>query len=347
MKILYAVQATGNGHISRAIELMPYLKRYGMVDVFLSGSNATLPCTLPVKYRSSGLSLFYSKCGGLDFKKTWKDNSLTRAKREAIALPVEKYDVVINDFEYITAQSCSIKKIPSVQFGHQASFLSANTPRPVKRNVFGEMLLKHYAPAAKYIGLHFQSYAEFVFPPVIKAPLRNSEPTNKGHITVYLPAYKQHCIGHHFQLLSHALPGLQFHWFIDGIKQVGRDGNITFYPLDNSLFNQSLLTCEGIITGGGFETPAEALYLGKKLLSIPIRAQYEQQCNGAALSAMGVTVLASADTDHFAVDILRWLQSPNHTIEQPANNIPETLEYLMDTYPYKKDFVPSPQLMLM
>jgi hypothetical protein len=29
MKIFYAVQATGNGHISRAIQLMPYLEKLG------------------------------------------------------------------------------------------------------------------------------------------------------------------------------------------------------------------------------------------------------------------------------------------------------------------------------
>ncbi len=34
MKIFYAIQATGNGHIARAIELMPYLQQYGDVDVF-------------------------------------------------------------------------------------------------------------------------------------------------------------------------------------------------------------------------------------------------------------------------------------------------------------------------
>jgi len=38
MKIFYAVQATGNGHISRAMELLPYLERYGKVDIFLSGA---------------------------------------------------------------------------------------------------------------------------------------------------------------------------------------------------------------------------------------------------------------------------------------------------------------------
>jgi len=51
MKIFYAVQATGNGHISRAMQLLPYLRRYGNVDIFLSGSNSQLndrcACALP------------------------------------------------------------------------------------------------------------------------------------------------------------------------------------------------------------------------------------------------------------------------------------------------------------
>lgn len=339
MKILYAVQATGNGHISRAIELMPHLEKYGEVDVFLSGSNATLHCSLPVKYKSKGLSLFYSKCGGLDFKKTWKDNSLLRAKKEALQLPVEKYDMVINDFEYITVQACSIKNIPSVQFGHQASFMCAATPRPDKKNMFGEMVLKRYAPATKYIGLHFQPYADFIFPPVIKAALQNCEPTNKGHITVYLSAYKQSCLEHHFRSLAH----LHFHWFLDDIKAIERYDNITYYPVNNRIFNDSLIYCEGIITGGGFETPAEALYLGKKLMSIPIRAQYEQQCNAAALRNMGETVLPDADTDHFANDITDWLSGNNSGNHIAANNVKETLQYLFDTYPFnKKELIARP-----
>lgn len=341
MKILYAVQATGNGHISRAIELMPHLEKHGDVDVFLSGSNATLECALPVKFRSRGISFFYSKCGGLDYKKTWMDNSIIRAKKEALALPVEQYDIVINDFEYITAQACRIKRLPSVQFGHQASFMSAATPRPVKRNHFGEMVLKRYAPATQYIGLHFQPYADFIFPPVIKAAFQNAEPANHGHITVYLPAYKQDCLEQHFR----SIPHMHFHWFLEGIQQVERIGNISFYPVHNAMFNKSLITCEGIITGGGFETPAEALYLGKKIISIPIRAQYEQQCNAAALEQMGVTVLANADTPDFGKDIEQWLQEEKPVINQAANNIQETLSYLMATYSSSyNEIAVSPQL---
>ena len=75
MKILYAVQATGNGHISRAMELLPYLRLYGRVDVFLSGGNSQLKADLPVRYRSKGLSLFYSNGGGLNYEKTlWSLN---------------------------------------------------------------------------------------------------------------------------------------------------------------------------------------------------------------------------------------------------------------------------------
>ena len=131
MKIFYAVQATGNGHISRAMELLPHLQRYGAVDIFLSGNNSNLALDAPVKYRSKGLSLYYNCNGGLDFWQLFKELQPLRLKQEIRDLPVEKYDLIINDFDYITAAACAKKKIPSVNFGHQASFLSKNTPRHV------------------------------------------------------------------------------------------------------------------------------------------------------------------------------------------------------------------------
>ena len=67
MKIFYAVQATGNGHISRAMTLLPYLQQYGTVDIFLSGDNSNLQLDAPIKYRSKGISLYYNCKGGLDY----------------------------------------------------------------------------------------------------------------------------------------------------------------------------------------------------------------------------------------------------------------------------------------
>jgi len=188
MKILYAVQATGNGHISRAIELLPHLQQHGLVDIFLSGNNSSLQLDTPIKYRSKGLSLYYTCTGGLSYWKTVRKIEPLRLKKEIDDLPVEKYDLILNDFEFITSAACNKKKIPSINFGHQASFISSKTPRPAKKNFIGEWLLHNYGKATKYIGLHFEKYDDFIFTPVIKKEILDAEPIDKKYITVYLPS---------------------------------------------------------------------------------------------------------------------------------------------------------------
>jgi uncharacterized protein (TIGR00661 family) len=157
MKIFYAIQGTGNGHISRAEQLYPYLQKHGEVDFFLSGSNAQLQTPLPIKYKSDGISLHYKTTGGMDYGKISKSLSFNIYK-EAKALPVEKYDLIINDFEFITSLACSLKKKKSIQFGHQASFQSEKTPRPHKKNILGNFILEKFVKSNSHIGLHFENY---------------------------------------------------------------------------------------------------------------------------------------------------------------------------------------------
>lgn len=327
MKIFYAIQATGNGHISRAVQLYPYLQKFGEVDFFLSGNNASLDIHLPIKFKSAGCSLHYSKCGGLNYWDIVRNVKPRQMYKDADALPLKNYDVVINDFDSITSLACKMQKVHSVQFGHQASFISPLTPRPEKKNLMGEMILKHYAPSPKHIGLHFDKYDDFIFPPVIKDEIVNATPKNKGHITVYLPSFQQDCLENAFN----KLPNLKFHWFLNGIQAKHTIRNITYFPVNQKAFNKSLINCEGIITGGGFETPAEALYLEKKILSIPIRKHYEQECNAAALKKLGVPVLYDVDDD-FDLIIENWLDSPIQYPKMKANTINETLQFLFDTY---------------
>jgi uncharacterized protein (TIGR00661 family) len=327
MKIFYAIQATGNGHISRATQLYPYLQKFGEVDFFLSGNNASLEINLPIKFKSAGCSLHYSKCGGLNYWDIVKNIRPKQIYDDAEALPLKNYDVVINDFDSITSLACKMQKVHSVQFGHQASFKSALTPRPKNKSLMGEMILKHYAPSPKHIGLHFDKYDDFIFPPVIKDEIVNADPKNKGHITVYLPSFQKDCLEQAFN----RLPNLSFHWFLNDIKTKYTEKNITYYPVNQSYFNKSLINCEGIITGGGFETPSEALYLGKKILSIPIRKHYEQECNAAALKKLGVPIVYEVG-NNFDLIIETWLDSPVKYPTMKANTIPETLQYLFDTY---------------
>lgn len=325
MKIFYAVQATGNGHISRSMELLPHLQQYGDVDIFLSGNNSNLALDAPVKYRSKGLSLYYNCKGGLDFWQLFKEFQPLRLKQEISELPVEKYDLIINDFDYITAAACARKKIPSVNFGHQASFQSANTPRPVIKSKMGEWVLKNYAKATHYIGLHFKPYADFIFTPVIKKEILEAEPTDGGYITVYLPSYCEP------QLLSifNQFPDTRFDIFCSQTTHLKKHGHITLLPVSKALFNKSFIHCSGIITGGGFETPAEALHLGKKIISIPIRSQYEQQCNAAALKQLGILTLKNIDAE-FNGHFIKWMNEGKPLKMDYSKTVPQCLDYLFN-----------------
>jgi uncharacterized protein (TIGR00661 family) len=327
MKIFYAVQATGNGHISRAMELLPHLQQFGTVDIFLSGNNSNLALDAPIKYRSKGVSLYYNCNGGLDYWQFVKNIHPLRIRKEIQELPVEKYDLVINDFDYITAAACAKKKIPSIQFGHQASFQSANTPRPEQRTKTGEFILKNYAKATNYIGLHFEKYDHYIFTPVIKKAILEATPTDKNYITVYLPSWCEPQLKEVFSLFA----DVQFQIFSRQANAINRQGNITFIPVDKQLFNDSFIHCTGIITGGGFETPAEALHMGKKIISIPIRGQYEQECNAAALQKLGGLCLKRIDSD-FDKIFYKWLNDSTVIRKDYSNSIPESLAYLFESF---------------
>jgi len=302
MKILYSVQATGNGHISRAMELIPYLENYGEVDVFLSGANSTLELSMPIKYRSKGLSLFYTCSGGLNYSRILRQLSLTRIRKEINELPVHKYDLVLNDFDCITSLACARRNIPSIHFGHQASFLSAKTPRPEKVSKAGEWVLKNYAKASQQVGLHFQSYDDFILSPVIKKRVLTSDPKDQGHITVYLPSY---CMP---ELLFHfgGLKDHRFHIFTWEVSTPQKHHNMILHPVSNTAFSESMINCHAIICGAGFETPAEAMYLGKKMMTMPIKGQYEQKCNAAALEQLGVKTISQLD-ENFRTVFNDWI----------------------------------------
>src|ERR1043165_6676758 len=52
-----------------------------------------------------------------------------------------------------------------------------------------------------------------------------------------------------------------------------------------------MASATGVLCNAGFGVTSEALFLKKKLLVIPMKTQYEQQCNAAMLKSMGVPVM--------------------------------------------------------
>ena len=167
-----------------------------------------------------------------------------------------------------------------------------------------EWLLKYYSPTTYQVGFHFERYDDFIHTPVIRSEIRNLKTGNLGHYTVYLPAYDD-------KLLSKLLNQTgKVRWQIFSKRQKTylKNGNVEIFPVNNEAFNSSLANCEGLLTGGGFEGPAEALFLQKKVLMIPMKGQYEQQCNALAASKLGVPVIHEID-DQFVFHINNWIKS--------------------------------------
>lgn len=305
MRILFAIQGTGNGHISRAREIIPLLQEHGIVDILISGTQADLTLDQPLSYRFHGFSFVFGKKGGVDHWKTYKVMNLDRLRRDIRSLPLDKYDLIINDFEPVTAWACKLQGKESVALSHQASFISQKTPRPSNNYNWAELVFRHYAPSSHHIGFHFEAYDDFIHTPVIRSGIREQETSDAGHITVYLPAFDDHLL---ISFLKQ-IPDVKWEIFSKHCTKAFRTLNISVCPVSHHFYNQSLANSHGLLTGGGFEGPAEALFMGKKVLMIPMKYQFEQQCNAAAAAKLGVPVIQHIDA-HFVSHLNRWLAEP-------------------------------------
>jgi len=313
MKILYAIQGTGNGHLSRSMDVVPCLQKHGDVDVLVSGIQGDLTLPFPVKYKFRGLSFIFGKTGGVSLWKTFAKTNFRRLRNEISNLPVEKYDLVINDFEPVSSWACYFKNKPCISLSHQAAVLAPGAPRPEHEDMMGKLILNNYAPGTAAYGFHFTADGKNIFTPVIRGQVREQEITDKGHYTVYLPAYDDKRL---VKRLS-AFKGVKWEVFSKHNKKTFTSGSITVQPINNEKFTKSMATATGVLCGAGFETPAEALFLGKKLLVIPMKNQYEQHLNAAALKAIGVPVVKSLKPKHEAV-ISAWLENDNRvTVDYP------------------------------
>lgn len=304
MKILFAIQGTGNGHISRAREVLPHLLNYGDVDVLISGTQAEISLPVIIKYKQHGLGYVFGKDGGIDMIESFKQLKPFRFLKDIYQFPVQQYDVVINDFEPVTAWACAIKRKPCIALSHQSAYLSANTPRPDKKDFFAEKVFKYYAPTTTQYGFHFKSYDDFIFTPIIRSEVRQMEVSTQDHITVYLPAHGDQLLIEIFK--KHK--DVKWQLFSKHTHQSSQHENVELTPITNDAFIKSLASCSGFVTAGGFESPAEAIHLGKKVLSIPMHNQYEQLCNAESMKDLDVTVVSRIDQT-FDTILKLWLES--------------------------------------
>ncbi len=335
MKVLYAIQSTGNGHVSRAKEIIPYLEKRFQFDVMLSGPKNQLDLGYPIKHHFRGLTLYYTSNGAIHWRKTVLKNNFFQFVRDVFLLRVHDYDLVITDFEPVSAWACKLRGVLSFGLSNQISLWQKKVPKPKKKFFVSLKYLKNFAPTDLEYGFHYQKFNKRIFFPIIRTKLKKLTAKKGGGIVVYLSAYNLENIT---EVLS-LFPKVKWTVFSKDIKKEKTRGSIQLCPISEDRFLNALAQCDGVITNSGFATTSEALYLGKPLLTIPMQGQIEQNYNAFALKKMGVPVLKKFNLDK-AKQIENWLENPtvakvnfenelNYLVDQIA------LDYIKNSYPGK------------
>lgn len=320
MKILFAIQATGNGHISRAREIIPYMQQYGELDLLLSGTQADVGLPYPIAYYVYGTSFIFGKKGGVDIKETLKKARPFRFFKDVFTFPIDKYDVIINDFEPVTAWACKARGKKCYGLSHQGAFLSDKTPRPAKRIGWAEWFMRNYSPVTDLTAFHFDKYDDFIRTPVVRSEIRNATVSHGDHIAVYMPALDDKKQVEYFSQCK----SVRWKVFSKHTKKHYTHENVEVHPVSNTGWVEAMASAEGVLIGAGFEGPAETLCLGKKLLTIPMIGQYEQHCNAAAMEQLGVKVIWKI-TNNFVAEIKDWL----HNVKPIKVDFPDETEWVV------------------
>lgn len=294
MNILFGIQGTGNGHISRARILAKKLATYENISVtyLFSGREKSDFFDMEVfgNYLHFNGLTFISKNGKIDQFATAKKNNIFRFMKDIKQLDLSPYDLVITDFEPITAWAAKCQNKAVIGIGHQYAF-GQNTPL-AGDNYFTRLIMKNFAPANHSFGLHWDNYSENVLPPIIDISIKAQNP--KKHILVYLPFENQADITR----LLQQIPEQKFVQYSPELTDQQQQ-NVSLKKTNYNGFKDDLMHASGVICNSGFELISECLHLGLPVLTKPLKGQMEQHSNALALSQLNyATVIKTLSVEN-------------------------------------------------
>ena len=318
MKILYGVQATGQGHISRARAMALALQRHPEIDVtwlFSGRPKHQLFDMEPFADFEHRLGLtFVTEAGRLRYRKTVMRNHYWRFIEDVRRLDLAAYDLIVTDYEPVTAWAGRWRGRAVLGIGHQYAF-GQRTPTE-GRSLAQHAVMSWFAPVTQRVGLHWSDFDDNILPPILDLPARPPE-SNETHVLVYLPFEDQAAV-------TSWLRSFPNHQFVQYASTLPNDdlGNVRRRTANIAGFKSDLASCRGVICNCGFELISECLHWQKPVLTRPLAKQMEQLSNGAALEALGyATVMRHIDNELTR----QWLSNPPSA---PAIQFPDVSQHL-------------------
>lgn len=306
-KILYGVCGIGNGHTQRQLPLIEYFSKNHQIVIFAydnsfhfysdyfknNRSVTVLEVAVPF-YVGSKEGIDFVATENLDSNK--KDyagiNRLAKARAHDI---LGKANLVITDYEPISAEYAYEHKIPLVTIDQQSKYLTGEFPAELRGETYADEVarLKLFFPnASARIACSFFDVTKkkegedvLMFPPIIRDSVlgTGNNPTTPASILVYLSSQKQfpQSLDEVVSVCS-LVPEIHFHIFSANRVQNLFSENVTFYKHGDIRFATLLGNCSGIISTAGHTLLSEAMHLSIPVYAIPL-AVYEQQMNAEVI----------------------------------------------------------------
>lgn len=278
MKILYGIQGTGNGHISRARMMAHYFQQEADVTYLLTGRSLDKLFDRDVfgaMESRRGLT-FSTQNGNIDHIQTALSNNAFRFIYDVCKLKVDDYDLVITDFEPVTAWASRFSDVPTLAIGHQYAFDHAIPKTGV--DLAGKVIMKNFTPAQTRIGLHWHHFNCDILPPIVDPTLRKTTSADR-YFVVYLPFENQQRVTD----ILHSLKDYKFIQYSPDLQD-SESGNVVLRKTSLNGFKRDLSGSNGVICNAGFELVSECLYINVPVLVKPLMGQMEQRSNAKALS---------------------------------------------------------------
>jgi uncharacterized protein (TIGR00661 family) len=239
---------------------------------------------------------FATRAGAVCYWQTLRQNNVPRFLRDVRELSVTEFDLVVTDFEPVTAWAGHRAGIPTIGIGHQYAF-GPDTPIDGD-HWLARQIMHRFAPVERAVGLHWHPYDSSILPPIIDLPEPDGELGD--HVLVYLPFEDASAV----RALLQQFPEFRFCLYGPGLDS-GEHGNVKQHPASVAAFKRDLSTCSGVICNTGFELISECLHWQKPVLTKPLAGQTEQLANALALRQLGYATV-TAQLDH--ASLAAWLR---------------------------------------
>ena len=320
MKILFAVQGDGRGHMTQAIAAARLLHSHGHEIVAITvGANPSR--TVPAFFsREFGERLSPIASPGFCFQHG-KGVSGLGTIRQAVAgagkyraslatlgglIEQTKPDLVLNFLEPLVGLLNLLQphSVPVISVGHQFMLGHPEFVRS-RRFALQQWSMRRYVGlvGARSTKLALSFYPAtplprrdlFVCPPLLRQEVFELEPESSGRFLlayVLNQGYTDEIIRWH-----RAHPEVEVHCFCEKpkVEPVWRfDSTLWFHKLDGVKFLRMMAESRGVACTAGFESLNEAAWLGKPLLVVPVGNHVEQHLNALDAQQAGLAVAAES-----------------------------------------------------